>query len=108
MAPDEAAFRADVAKAAFRAGVAAGRWRLHGVTWPHAFIGVSRRMAKSSWFGSSVPAFRTHFRPVAPGILPETPNSPPIFGPEVMAADLARFSGRTGRAAPRSTCLATA
>jgi hypothetical protein len=40
VAPDEAAFRADVAKAAFRAGVADRRWRLHGILWPHALIGV--------------------------------------------------------------------
>jgi hypothetical protein len=43
VAPDEAGFRADVAKAAFRAGVADGRWRLHGVSWPHAFLGVFAR-----------------------------------------------------------------
>ena len=40
IAPDERAFRADVAKAAFRLGQAEGRWRLVDVTWPFALIGV--------------------------------------------------------------------
>jgi hypothetical protein len=38
--PDERAFRADVSKAAFRLGELQGRWRLVGVTWPFALIGV--------------------------------------------------------------------
>src|SRR5262245_494196 len=33
-APDERAFRADAAKAAFRLAEAEGRFRLIGVTWP--------------------------------------------------------------------------
>jgi len=43
MAPDEAAFRADVAKAAFRAGAAEGRWRLGSIAWPFAEITVFAR-----------------------------------------------------------------
>jgi hypothetical protein len=39
-APDERAFRADIAKAPFRLGAVEGRWRLAGVAWPHALIGV--------------------------------------------------------------------
>lgn len=38
--PDQRAFEADVAKAAFRLGVAEGRWRLAALAWPFAFIGV--------------------------------------------------------------------
>ena len=38
--PDERAFEADVAKAAFRLGQAERRWRLIGVTWPFTFLGV--------------------------------------------------------------------
>ena len=38
--PDQRAFEADVAKAAFRLGQAEGRWRLISVTWPFTFIGV--------------------------------------------------------------------
>ena len=38
--PDQRAFEADVAKAAFRLGAVEGRWRLIETVWPHAFIGV--------------------------------------------------------------------
>lgn len=38
--PDQRAFEADVAKAAFRLGVIDGRWRLDSITWPYVFIGV--------------------------------------------------------------------
>ena len=38
--PDQRAFEADVAKAAFRLGQAEGRWRLISVAWPFAFLGV--------------------------------------------------------------------
>ena len=38
--PDQRAFEADVAKAAFRLGVAEGRWRLATLAWPFAFLGV--------------------------------------------------------------------
>ena len=38
--PDERAFEADVAKAAFRLGQAEGRWRLISVVWPFTFLGV--------------------------------------------------------------------
>src|SRR5581483_6185963 len=43
MTPDEGAFRADVAKAAFRVGVAEGRWRLISIAWPIALIGVTAK-----------------------------------------------------------------
>ena len=43
MAPDEKAFRADVAKAMFRAAVAEKRWRLLDITWPHVLIAVTAR-----------------------------------------------------------------
>jgi len=36
--PDQRAFEADVAKAAFRLGQAEGRWRLAKVAWPYAHI----------------------------------------------------------------------
>lgn len=41
--PDQRAFEADVAKAAFRLGQAEGRWRLISVVWPCAFVGVIAR-----------------------------------------------------------------
>jgi hypothetical protein len=40
MPPDERAFQADVAKPAFRLAQAEGRWRLIGVAWPFALVGV--------------------------------------------------------------------
>ena len=43
MTPDESAFRADVAKAAFRVGVAEGRWRFITIAWPIALIGVTAK-----------------------------------------------------------------
>ncbi|MGD9920057.1 MAG: hypothetical protein AB7V13_01255 [Pseudorhodoplanes sp.] len=39
--PDERAFRADAAKAAFRLGQAEGRWRLIDIAWPVVLIAVS-------------------------------------------------------------------
>ena len=42
-APDERAFRADVAKAAFRLGEAEGRWRLVNMAWPYAHISVTAK-----------------------------------------------------------------
>ena len=41
--PDQRAFEADVAKAAFRLGRVEGRWRLIGVAWPFTFISVVAR-----------------------------------------------------------------
>lgn len=41
--PDERAFAADVARAPFRLGAAAGKWRLIGLAWPFALIGVAAR-----------------------------------------------------------------
>ena len=38
--PDQRAFEADVAKAAFRLGQAEERWRLISVVWPFLFFGV--------------------------------------------------------------------
>lgn len=38
--PDQRAFEADVAKAAFRLGEVGERWRLIEVVWPYAFIGL--------------------------------------------------------------------
>jgi hypothetical protein len=46
MAPDEQALRADVAKAAFRAGAADKRWRLINIAWPHVFIAVTAKDAR--------------------------------------------------------------
>jgi hypothetical protein len=43
ISPDQRAFEADVAKAAFRLGQAEGRWQLIEVTWPFAFISVSAK-----------------------------------------------------------------
>ena len=42
-APDERAFRADVAKPNFRLGQLEGRWRLIEVNWPQAWIGVAAK-----------------------------------------------------------------
>lgn len=41
--PDQRAFEADLAKAAFRLGEIEERWRLIEVTWPFAYIGVTAR-----------------------------------------------------------------
>jgi hypothetical protein len=41
MSPDERALREHLAGGRFRAGVAAGRWRLIDVAWPYALIAVS-------------------------------------------------------------------
>jgi hypothetical protein len=41
--PDQRAFHADVAKAAFRLGEIEGRWRLIVVAWPFSFIGLAAR-----------------------------------------------------------------
>jgi len=43
IAPDQRAFEADVDSPAFRLGTLEGRWRLIGITWPHAFIAVAAR-----------------------------------------------------------------
>lgn len=42
-APDERAFKADVAKARFRLGQADKRWRLVNITWPFALISVTAK-----------------------------------------------------------------
>jgi hypothetical protein len=42
-APDQRAFEADAAKAAFRLGQAEGRWCLICVTWPFAYIAVTAK-----------------------------------------------------------------
>jgi len=41
MAPDEAAFRADIAAPRFLQGVDRGRWRLVTLDWPHAVIAIT-------------------------------------------------------------------
>ena len=41
MAPDERALRSDLASGDFRAGEAAGRWRLIEVVWPHLILAVA-------------------------------------------------------------------
>ena len=41
--PDQRAFEADVAKAAFRLGEIEGRWRLIKTDWPYAFIVVTAK-----------------------------------------------------------------
>jgi hypothetical protein len=41
LAPDERTFRAHLEGGRFRAGVAAGRWRVREITWPYALIAVS-------------------------------------------------------------------
>lgn len=41
--PDQRAFETDVAKAAFRLGVAEGRWRLVETHWPYVFIAVTAK-----------------------------------------------------------------
>lgn len=41
--PDQRAFEADSARAAFRLGQIEGRWRLVEVAWPFVFLGVTAR-----------------------------------------------------------------
>lgn len=43
LAPDERAFRADIAKPVFRLGQAERRWRLIGIAWPFALIGITAK-----------------------------------------------------------------
>lgn len=44
--PDQRAFQADVARAAFRLGVIEGRWRIVKIEWPSAFLGVVAKDAR--------------------------------------------------------------
>lgn len=46
MTPDERALRADLDRAAFRSGVADGRWRLVSAAWPFVLIGVKAKDAR--------------------------------------------------------------
>lgn len=64
--PDERAFRADVAKPAFRLGQVEGRWRLQDVTWPYALIGVTARDGREYILRFDCSAY---------------PQSPPTAGP---------------------------
>jgi hypothetical protein len=41
MAPDERAVCAHLTDGRFRAGTAAGRWRLLSLTWPHALVAIA-------------------------------------------------------------------
>lgn len=41
MAPDERALRSDLASGGFRAGEAAGRWRLVDIAWPHVTVAIT-------------------------------------------------------------------
>lgn len=43
MSPDEKAFRADLAKPAFRLGQVESRWRLFEISWPYAIVAVAAR-----------------------------------------------------------------
>lgn len=43
MAPDEKAFRADVAKPAFRSGVADERWRVIAIAWPYVLTAITAK-----------------------------------------------------------------
>ena len=43
MSPDEQALRADLRKAAFRLGVADGRWRAGEIAWPFVPIAITAR-----------------------------------------------------------------
>ncbi len=65
-APDERAFRADVAKATFRLGQAERRWRLVEITWPFALIGVTAKDARE---------YILHFECTG------YPQTPPTSGP---------------------------
>ena len=65
-APDERAFQADVAKAAFRLGERDGRWRLAGLTWPWALIGVTARDRREYVLRFNIEGY---------------PQSPPTGGP---------------------------
>lgn len=44
--PDQRAFEADVAKAAFRLGAVEGRWRIVKIEWPFAFVAVVAKDAR--------------------------------------------------------------
>jgi len=48
MGPDERAFRADLAKGAFRLGAGDEKWRLESIQWPVVFIAV--RASDMRWF----------------------------------------------------------
>ena len=48
MGPDERAFLADTRRGAFRAGIAARKWRLDFIQWPIAYIAVQARDER--WF----------------------------------------------------------
>jgi|SRR6185436_9027524 len=66
MLPDERAFRADVDRPAFRLGTIEGRWRLHGIAWPHAFITVKARDEREYMLRFNVAGY---------------PDAPPTAGP---------------------------
>lgn len=46
--PEERTIREHLAGGRFRAGVAAGRWRLVSLSWPHACIGISAARRENS------------------------------------------------------------
>jgi hypothetical protein len=66
MAPDERAFRAEVAKAKFEIGQSERRWRLIDIAWPFAFIGVTARDGAEYVLRFNVSGY---------------PQSPPTAGP---------------------------
>lgn len=88
MAPDERAFRADVAGGAFLLGAARGRWRLVSIAWPHAVvaIGAAPRPGSPSEYG-----FRFE--------LTNYPQTPPTAQPWDLERDVPLEPGRwpTGR-----------
>lgn len=70
--PDQRAFEADVAKAAFRLGQAEARWRLIAATWPFTFISVTAKDGREYTLRLNCTGY---------------PQQPPTGGPWDMGAD---------------------
>ena len=81
MAPDEAAFRADIAGARFQQGVDRGRWRLVSLEWPYAVIAISsapRENGPSEFFLR----FQLEGFPGNPTACPWDPETNALLAPE--------------------------
>jgi hypothetical protein len=70
-APDERAFQADAAKAAFRLGTAEKRWRLCGINWPFVLIAVTAKDGREFVLRFNCAGY------------PETPPTAGLWNPEL-------------------------
>ena len=107
-APDERAFRADLAKPAFRLAQSEGRFRLLDIAWPAVLLGV----VASDGPGVCA-AFRLHRlsrrrtdRAAMGSRAQRSARLRALAGKQGWPGE-GRVPDRTGRAAPRSTCPAT-